>query len=95
MIDGKRHNISKKTCTDMYTRLSAEGLKTGQYGADIYDAEGSERIVLIATSPTSDSGLRSFITDISAEEYQIISDLYDPYDGIPYHLAIMEKLGFN
>ena len=94
-VNGTRLSITYRTDTKMYTRLSATGTKTAQYGADVYDVVGDEKSIVLVATAANGSTLAKFTKVISIEEYEEIADLYDVYNEGAYHLAVMAKLGFE
>ncbi|MCU7840870.1 MAG: hypothetical protein KZQ94_16010 [Candidatus Thiodiazotropha sp. (ex Troendleina suluensis)] len=43
IVNNKREKITYKTNTEMFTRLTSDGYKTSQYGADIYTVDNSDK----------------------------------------------------
>ena len=93
-IDSVKHSLTFKVSTGMYTTLVSPAGKIGQFGADIYESNKPDILILVATTPGS-GGSRKSATTISISDYQKIADLHDAYDGMPYHRAIMFRLGFE
>ena len=92
-INGKTVKVTFRTNSEMYTRFQNPNGKTSQFGADVYDA-GNGDIVIVATAANGAS-MHCFNKVLSAEQYESISDLYDPYNAFKYHAALMNELGFK
>lgn len=100
MIDGIRKNISFKCNTRLYLRHSHPALtrsarKSGQYGGDIYTVDDDDSVKVLVGTATNGADLDRTITVISQEDYSEIVELDDPYNNIPFHNAIMSKMGFS
>lgn len=94
-IDGVEYNVNLKTHSGMVTQfLGLDDNKINFYGANVYNIQNSKDLILV---PTTKNGItiRTQVKKISAEEYDKISDLYDPYNRFAYHFAIMEYLGYR
>lgn len=97
VINGKRENLTYRTNSEMYTRYTHPNLKSGQYGAEVYTPEksGDTHRVIVACSGQNGSCLTGTTTVITVEEYEKITDLYDPYNAFSYHDALMTLMGFE
>lgn len=94
-VEGVKKRLTFKTDTGLYTRFTAPSGKSGQYGADIYTIDGDENhLVIVGTSPYS-FGLRSTTTVVTAQRYAALAELYDPYNDIAFHEAVMSEIGFS
>jgi len=95
MVNGKRESITFRTNSEMYTRMSHGGLKTAQYGADIYNVDNNKNYIVIVATSHNGSTLSRTVKAITAESYEKILDLYDAYNALDYHQALMSELGFK
>jgi len=94
-IFGKVEKLEYRANTSMYTRhLNPITEKWGQYSGNVYNVIGRDEKVLVATA-TNGSEIKNTTTVLSAEEYESISDLYDPYKDFIYHNEIMSRMGFE
>ncbi len=92
-IKGKELNITYRTNSEMYT-TEVFSNKQFQMGVDVYNIDGRDDICLIATTD-KDPEYFATGTVITAEEYQNILDLWNPYDSYPYHSALVETVRQN
>jgi hypothetical protein len=103
IIAGITHNIVKKTTTDLFTAFAG---KVGKFGADIYESDKTEDLILVATIATTYAArlqmmqsnsriVRKHTTTISKRDYYAIADYNtNGNNHTGYHLAIMARLGF-
>lgn len=92
-IEGTQKNVTFKTNTKLLLRASHDNFKTAQYGADIYTLDDDNGRVLVATTRTGGT-IQGTTTYINEEDYEKLLDLDDAYNNVPFHEAIMNKLGF-
>ncbi len=92
-IKNKELNITYRTNSSMHTTEVFYN-KQFQMGVDVYNIDGIEDICLIATTD-KDPEYFSTGTVITAQEYQNILDLWNPYDTYPYHSALIETVRQN
>jgi len=95
-INGVRKKLEYRTSTDMYTpfRSPVGHRQYGQFCGDVYNVIDGDQKVLIAAIPGG-TEIRSTATVLSANEYEKLSDMYNPYDGFAYHNAVMNAMGFT
>ncbi len=92
-IDGKSMKIKYRTDSGMRTKASFGGKTFTQgLGCDVYNVEDGKHIALVLCNSNLADLLKS-VTVISIDEYDEISNLYDPYNGGRYHTALLEKCG--
>lgn len=96
MVDGVRQDLSYRTSTDMYTRLTNPlNGKTAQFGADAYTPDNSDDLIVLVATSHNGSTLQATTKVISLNEWESLVSLHDVYNGTPFHFAVMSKLGFE
>jgi DNA-binding transcriptional regulator/RsmH inhibitor MraZ len=93
--ENNMNNVSYKTNTEMLTRCAApQGMAAGLYGANIYDVDNKDQIMIVATTRNG-TELEKTVTVISANEYAEIADQHDDFNKFAYHKAVMSTMGFS
>jgi len=94
-VNGVKTKITFRTNSEMYTRFSHKNHRTSQYSADVYNAQDDKQHVVIVATATNGTTIKNSTKVLTAEQYENILDLYDPYNTFEYHQALMNEMGFH